>query len=101
MAAMEEPRTEDMMTISAPLPGESSEGAAAPETLAAITALLREHSRWAVWPPLAPYGRWTAVRVAGSRAPGPGLPLVWASAATATELGARMRRANAALGPGG
>ena len=71
------------------------------ETLAAVMALYREHSRWAVWPPLMPFGPWTAVRVAGSRAPGPELPLVWVAAATATELSARMRHADGALRPGG
>jgi hypothetical protein len=72
------------------------------ETLAAVTALYREHApQWAVWPPLAAFGVWTAVRVAGSRAPGPELPMVWVTAGTATELSARMRQADGALRPPG
>lgn len=72
-----------------------------PETLAAVTALYREHSRWAVWPPVAPFGPWTAVRVAGSGHPGPEMPLLWVTAGTSVELSAKMHRANGALRPGG
>lgn len=70
------------------------------ETLAVITILYQEHSRWAVWPPLSASGQWTAVRPAGSRPPGPEVPLLWVSAATAAGLGKRMRDADAALEPG-
>jgi hypothetical protein len=63
--------------------------------------LYRDHPRWALWPPVSPGGRWTAVRPAGSRLPGPGVPLLWVSAATAVELGERMRNADTALKPGG
>lgn len=68
-----------------------------PETLAAVTSLYREHSRWAIWPPRTRFGKWTAVRPASSRAPGPELPLLWAAGDTAVELSAQMRRADEAL----
>jgi len=70
-------------------------------TLAAITTLYRDHPRWAVWPPLSVGGQWTAVRPAGSRPPGPETPMLWIHAATVTELGERMRNADAALEFGG
>ena len=89
-----------MTTSPAPPPGAPPGDLPDAETLAALTAIVREHSRWAIWPPLMPFGQWTAVRMAGSRAPGPGLPLMRASAATATELSASMRRADAALDHG-
>jgi hypothetical protein len=69
------------------------------DTLAAIVTLHQEHPRWAVWPPLSPGGQWTAVRVAGSRPPGPESPLLWVHAESAGQLGQRMRNANGALEP--
>jgi hypothetical protein len=94
--------------VNEPGPGDGSPGTpcagqpdpgTAPETLAALSALYREHSRWAIWPPQTPFGPWTAVRIAGSRAPAAGLPLLWATAATSIELDAEMRRADGALRP--
>jgi len=41
--------------------------------------------------------RWTAVRPASARAPGPDLPMIWVQAVTAAELAARMRGADAQL----
>ena len=66
-----------------------------------LALLYRNHPRWALWLPLSPGGPWTAVRPAGSRPPGPGVPLLWVSAATAAELGERMRNTGTALKPGG
>lgn len=92
-------------------PGPGDDGPAAPraggspdegtdsETLAALSLLYSQHSRWAIWPPRTPFGSWTAVRIAGSRAPAPGLPMLWATAATSVELDAEMRQADSALRP--
>lgn len=55
---------------------------------AQVAVLLADHPAWAVWLPTS--GRWTAVRPASSRPPGPGLPLLWAQAETADELDRRM-----------
>lgn len=71
-----------------------------PETLASVTALYRDHSRWAIFPPRTAFSGWTAVRPASFRAPDPELPLLWAAAPTSTELSDEMRRADEALRPG-
>jgi hypothetical protein len=58
--------------------------------LTEVVGLLRDHPRWAVWLPAG--GRvWTAVRPAGSRVPGPEVPLLWVHAGTVSELGRLMR----------
>ncbi len=44
---------------------------------------------------------WVAVRPAGSRPPGPEVPMLWVAAETAAELGARMRVADAGMTPPG
>lgn len=80
--------------------GNAGYGAADAETFAVVAALCRDHPRWAVWPPASPGGQWTAVRPAGSRSPGPEVPMVWVQAATTVELGEGMRHADAALKPG-
>jgi hypothetical protein len=82
-------------------PGGHQEDTRDTEALAVIAALHREHARWAVWRPQSASGRWTAVRPAGSRPPGPEVPLLWVSATTAAGLGERMREADATLKPGG
>jgi len=61
-------------------------------------ALYREFPAWAVWLPYRGR-RWTAVRPASARAPGPDLPMIWVHADTATELTERMQRADAQLTP--
>jgi hypothetical protein len=93
-----EPGTDDGVP-GAPWEGGLPDEGTDPETLAAITALYREHSRWGIWPPLTPSGQWTAVRAAGSRAPGPQMPLLWVTADTSVELSAKMHHADAALRP--
>jgi hypothetical protein len=75
-------------------------GLADPLTLAEVALLHRDHPRWAAWVP-APGGEWAAVRPAGSRPPGPDVPMLWVFAATAAELGERMSRADAGLSPSG
>jgi hypothetical protein len=75
-------------------------GLADPLTLAEVALLHRDHARWAVWVPAAG-GEWAAVRPAGSRPPGPEVPMLWVCAATAAELGGRMSRADAGLSPSG
>jgi hypothetical protein len=67
--------------------------------IAELVALYRNHPRWAVWLP-AEGRQWTAVGPAGSRPPGPEVPMIWVRAGTAAELAARMRQADAALSPG-
>lgn len=63
-----------------------------------VIALYREFPAWAVWLPHG--GRpWAAVRPASARAPAPELPMIWVHAGTAAELAARMRGADAQLGP--
>jgi hypothetical protein len=63
-----------------------------------VIVLYREFWAWALW---LPHGsrRWTAVRPASARAPGPDLPMIWVHADTAAELAARMRGADAQLTP--
>lgn len=63
-------------------------------------ALLARHPQWAVWLPVCG-GEWVAARVDGSRPPGPGLPLLWAGAPTAEELGRAMRALDAQVSAGG
>src|SRR5579871_6644756 len=71
-------------------------GPEAGQAIAEVIVLYREFPDWAVWLPDG--GRpWTAVRPASARAPGPDLPMIWVSAATAAELTGRMRRADAQL----
>jgi hypothetical protein len=68
----------------------------------AITEIIVLHVQfpaWAVWPPRR--GRsWTAIRPASSQLPGPDLPMIWVHAATASELGDQMRRADVQLTAG-
>lgn len=67
--------------------------------LADMVILLCAYPQWALWLPLG--GRdWTAVRPAGSRPPGPDVPMVWVQARTSVELEDAMRRADARLSPG-
>jgi hypothetical protein len=66
------------------------------ETLALLTALYRDHPRWAIWLPL-PGGQWTAVRPAGSRPPSPQMPMLWVHADTSVDLADQMRRADETL----
>jgi len=68
------------------------------EVIGQVMALYREFPAWAVW---LPHGgrRWTAVRPASARAPGPDLPMIWVHADTAAELAARMQGADAQLTP--
>jgi hypothetical protein len=68
-------------------------------TFAELVALYRDHPRWAVWLP-APGGQWAAARPAGSRPPGPEMPLIWVDAGTPAELGARMGQADGTLALG-
>ena len=56
----------------------------------------RDHPRWAVWVPAAA-GEWAGPRPAGSRPPGPEVPMLWVRAGTAAELGGQMARADAGL----
>jgi hypothetical protein len=68
--------------------------------LAEAVVLFRDHPLWPVWLPVD--GRaWTAVRPAGSRPPGPEVPLLWVQAATAAQLDVRMRSADIGLSPPG
>jgi hypothetical protein len=69
-------------------------------TLAEAAVLHLDHPRWAVWRPVDGSG-WAAVRPAGLRPPGPGVPMLWVRADTAAELGGRMSRADAGLSPSG
>jgi len=82
--------------LAAALAGLDPEGVRA---IAAVIVLHRQFPAWAVWPPHRGR-RWIAVRAASARAPGPEAPLVWVSAGSAAELGARMRRAEGGLSPG-
>jgi hypothetical protein len=74
------------------------EGAGVPDArvIAEVVALYLDHPRWAVWLP-PPGGGWAAARPAGSRPPGPEMPMVWVHASTAAELADRMRRVDAQL----
>lgn len=67
-------------------------------TLAEVVVLYRDHPRWAIWMPVAG-GEWAAVRPAGSRPPGPEVPMLWVHAGTAADLRGRMSRADARLSP--
>jgi hypothetical protein len=77
-------------------PGSVAEGG---QVLAELAGLHREFPAWAIWLPRHGYG-WTALRPASTRAPEPGLPMVWAQAATAAELAERMRSVDAQLASG-
>jgi hypothetical protein len=67
---------------------------------AQAASLLARYPAWAVWLPAA--GReWTAVRVAGARPPGPGLPLLWARGATAGDLARQMEALDEQASAGG
>jgi hypothetical protein len=66
------------------------------QIVAEVIALHQEFPAWAVWLPWTG-GRWTAVRPASSRAPGPELPMVWLHASTSRELAQDMRRVDAQL----
>lgn len=66
------------------------------QAIVQVIGLYRELPAWAVWPPDGERP-WTAVRPASARAPGPGLPMIWATAPTAGDLAGRMRRADAQL----
>jgi hypothetical protein len=59
------------------------------EAIGQLIVLVREFPGWAVWLPRRG-GPWVATRMASSRAPGPGLPMVWVDAMIA-ELARRMR----------
>jgi len=75
-------------------------GAPHSRALAEIVWLHLDHPQWAVWLPVD--GRdWTAVRSAGSRPPGPEMPLLWVHATTAAQLDVRMRSADSGLSPPG
>jgi len=74
-------------------PGSVAEGG---QAVADITGLHREFRAWAIWLPCHGNG-WTALRPASTRAPEPGLPMVWAQAATAAKLAERMRSVDAQL----
>jgi hypothetical protein len=67
-------------------------------TLAELTVLQRDHPRWAVWTPAAG-GEWAAARPAGSRPPGPEVPMLWVFGGSTAELGGRMSRADTGLSP--
>jgi hypothetical protein len=64
--------------------------AGARRMMAEVIGLYREFPSWAVWLPYQG-GRWTAVRPASARAPGPDLPMIWAHGDTAAQLAERMR----------
>jgi hypothetical protein len=73
-------------------------GSANAEALSEIVSLCRDHPLRAVWPAVLGRG-WVAVRPAGSRAPGPEVPLVWVFGETSADLAARMCVADSALTP--
>lgn len=66
--------------------------------LAEVVLLNLNHPLWAVWLPVAGRG-WVAARSAGSRPPGPEVPMLWVAAESTADLSARMLRADAALLP--
>lgn len=66
--------------------------------IAEATRLCRNHPRWAVWLP-GSGGGWAAVRPAGSRPPGPEVPMLWVRAESAGELAASMSAADTTLSP--
>jgi hypothetical protein len=53
--------------------------------LAQAALVMHDHPAWAVWLPAHGSG-WTATRPAGSRPPGPNLPMLWVHADTAEQL---------------
>jgi hypothetical protein len=73
-------------------------GPEAGQAIAEAIGLHRDFPAWAVW---LPYGGrpWIAVRPASARVPGPDLPMIWTTAATVSELAARMASVNAQLSP--
>ena len=73
-------------------------GSANAQALAEIVSLCRDHPLWAVWPAVLGRG-WVAVRPAGSRQPGPEVPLVGVFGETSADLAARMCVADSALTP--
>ena len=75
-------------------------GSPDPQVLAEVVLLNLNHPLWAVWLPVSGRG-WVAARPAGSRPPGPEMPMLWVIAESAADLSARMRRADAALLPPG
>jgi hypothetical protein len=75
-------------------------GAGRVRRLAEVVVLLRAFPQWAVWLPTGGV-LWTAVRPAGSMAPGPEVPMLWVRAVTAGELAGLMRAADARLSSGG
>jgi hypothetical protein len=79
--------------VTAPSASVAEEG----QAMADFTGLHREFPAWAIWLP-SHSSTWTALRPASTRAPEPGLPMVWAQAATAAELAERMRDVDAQLG---
>jgi hypothetical protein len=60
------------------------------EAISQLIALSQEFPAWAVWLP-SQGSPWVAIRPASSRVPDPGLPTMWARAATSAELAGRMR----------
>ena len=73
-------------------------GASDSQVLAEIVWLHLDLPLWAVWPPADGRG-WIALRPAGSRPPGPEVPLLWVQATTVVELDARMHAADEGLSP--
>lgn len=74
-------------------------GSANAQALAEVASLHLRYPLWAVWLPAG--GRdWVAVRPAGSRPPGPEVPMVWVAAETAAELSARMCLVDTGFIPG-
>jgi hypothetical protein len=67
--------------------------------IAEVVALFRDHPQWALWLP-GPGDAWVAARSAGSRPPGPEVPMIWVRAGTASELGGRMSQADVSLASG-
>ena len=55
------------------------------QVLAEAARVMHDHPAWAVWLPAHGTG-WTAIRPAGARPPGPGLPMLWVHAETADQL---------------
>jgi hypothetical protein len=68
------------------------------EAISQLIALHREFPAWAVWLPHRG-GPWVATRMASSRAPCPGLPVVWVDGVSVTDLAGRMRSVDAQLAP--
>jgi len=68
------------------------------QALAEVVSLCRDYPLWAVWPAVLGRG-WVAVRPAGSRPPGPEVPLIWVFGENSADLAARMCVADSALTP--